>query len=219
MEEAKPTVTPAIVNSTPSKYNGHPFKEPSTYRSIVGGLLYATFTRPDIAFAVNKACQFMHDPTKEHWSYVKRILRYLKGTLNLGLHITKSDFKLSWHADADWAGCPDDRRSTGGYLTFLGANLISWSSSKQRTVAKSSKEAEYKAMAEVVAEISWLQQILQELHIPNLLKPEYEILERDKYFPQVARSPGDADRLLAENLKTDSAKLLLLKGNLFFPKN
>ncbi|KAM0053531.1 putative RNA-directed DNA polymerase [Helianthus debilis subsp. tardiflorus] len=150
--------------------------DPSRYRQTVGALQYATLTRPDIAFAVNKVCQFMHAPTENHWAGVKRILRYLKGTTHFGLlfrHNTGSRLQafsdshwatnLRAFSDSDWAGCPLDRRSTGGYAIYLGSNLISWSARKQRTVSRSSTESEYKAIADTVAELIWLKSLLHEL--------------------------------------------------------
>jgi hypothetical protein len=96
------------------------------YRSIVGALQYLILTRPDLAFAVNKVCQFLHAPTDEHWAAVKRILRYVKGCTKVSLKIVKnSSLLVSAFSDADCAGCLDDRRSTGGYAVFLGANLVS----------------------------------------------------------------------------------------------
>jgi len=109
----------------------------------------------------------MHDPREPHLALVKRILRYVKGTLSAGLHIgTGPVDKLVAYYDADWAGCPDSRRSTSGFCVFLGDSLVSWSSKQQTTVSRSSAEAEYRAVAHVVAECCWLRQLLQELHIP-----------------------------------------------------
>jgi histone deacetylase 1/2 len=138
------------------------------YRSLVGALQYLTLTRPDIAFAVNKVCQFLHDPTTSHWSDVKRILRYVKGIVNLGLKISPSKSMLvSAFSDADWAGCVDDRRSTGGFAVYLGGNLISWSARKQPTVSRSSTEAEYKSLANATAEMIWVQKLLTELGVQH----------------------------------------------------
>jgi hypothetical protein len=125
---------------------------------------YTTITRPDLTFPVNKVSQFFAQPTESHWQEVKRILRYIKGTLHYGLKILpSSDFNIIAFCDADWAGCPDDRRSTTGFAIFLGPNIISWSSKKQSTVSRSSTEVEYRAMAVTAAEVSWINALLEEL--------------------------------------------------------
>jgi histone deacetylase 1/2 len=142
------------------------------YRSVVGGLQYLTLTRPDISFAVNKVCQFLSQPTDVHWEAVKRILRYVKGTLQTGLCFRKSaSTGVSIFTDADWAGCVDDRRSTSGYAIFVGPNLVSWSSKKQPTVSRSSTEAEYKALANGAAEAMWISSLLKELGVPRQRTP------------------------------------------------
>jgi hypothetical protein len=106
-------------------------KEATQYRSIVGALQYLTLARPDICFAVNKVCQYLHAPTECHWAAVKRILRYVKSSTKLGLKINKTNSLLvSAFSDAHWAGCLDDRRSTSGFAIFLGSNMISWSARK-----------------------------------------------------------------------------------------
>uniref|UniRef100_A0ACD5W3B3 Uncharacterized protein n=1 Tax=Avena sativa TaxID=4498 RepID=A0ACD5W3B3_AVESA len=112
------------------------------------------------------ACLHMHAPRDRHLALVKRILRYLRGTTAHGLHLHRSStLDLLAYSDADWAGCPDTRRSTSGYAIFLGDALISWSSKRQPTVSRSSAEAEYRAVANVVAESCWLRQLLGELHV------------------------------------------------------
>jgi histone deacetylase 1/2 len=142
------------------------------YRSIVGGLQYLTLTRPDISFAVNKVCQFLSQPTDIHWESVKRILCYVRGTLETGLCIRKSPpTVVSIFTDADWAGCVDDRRSTSGFAVFVGPNLISWSSKKQPTVSRSSTEAEYKALANGAAEAIWVDSLLKELGVTRQRTP------------------------------------------------
>ena len=111
-------------------------------------------------------CQFLSQPTEIHWEAVKRILRYVKGTITTGLLFRKSlSTGVSIFTDVDWAGCVDDRRSTGGFAIFVGPNLISWSSKKQPTVSRSSTEAEYKALANGAAEAMWIESLLKELGV------------------------------------------------------
>lgn len=109
----------------------------------------------------------MHDPREPHLAALKRILRYIHGTLHLGLLLRPSaQFDLVVYSDADWAGYPDTRKSTSGYAVFLGDSLVSWSSKRQNTVSRSSAEAEYRGVANAVAKASWLRQLLCELHSP-----------------------------------------------------
>jgi len=153
-----------------SKIGSDTFSDPSLYRSVVGSLQYATITRPEIAYSVNKVCQFMSNPLESHWVAVKRILRYLKGTLTFGLQLHPAPIHkpLSLHVfcDADWAADPDDRRSTSGAAIFFGPNLISWWSKKQPVVARSSTKAGYRALAQATTDALWVQTLLQELNVP-----------------------------------------------------
>ncbi|KAG7966173.1 hypothetical protein I3843_08G036200 [Carya illinoinensis] len=132
-----------------SQNNGDPLENATEYRQLVGALQYLTLTRPYISFTVNQLCPFMHTPTSAHWTAAKRVLRYLKGSLNHGLLFTKGSLTLNAYSDSDWAGSPDDRRSTIGYAIYLGSCLISWSAKKQSVVSKSSTEAEEYAFADV----------------------------------------------------------------------
>ena len=165
MLAAKSCVTPCLPYQRLLKDDGMPFDDPTLYRSIVGALQYLTFTRPDIAFSVHQVCQFMQKPMQIHFVAVKRILRYLKGTLQSGIHYTKGSLDLLAYSDADWAGDPNDRRSTTGLIVFLGSNPVSWTSKKQQTVSRSSTEAEYRALSTTSAELDWVQQLLQFLGI------------------------------------------------------
>uniref|UniRef100_A0A803QHD5 Mitochondrial protein n=1 Tax=Cannabis sativa TaxID=3483 RepID=A0A803QHD5_CANSA len=132
-------------------------KDVTLYRSSVGALQYATVTRPDLAFCVNKVCQYMHQPLLSYWTAVKRILRYVAGTLDYGLLLKPvKDFSLEVFCEEDWASDPDDRRSTTGYCIYLGGNLVTWKSQKQATISRSSTEAEFQSLASVVSEVTWL---------------------------------------------------------------
>ena len=159
--------TPVDTKSKLSANNNAPFADPTTYRSLASALQYLTFTRPDISYAVQQICLHMHAPTNAHMSALKRIIRYLQGTSSHGLHLyTSSVDCLISYTDADWGGCPDTRRSTSGYCVFLGDNLVSWSSKRQPTLSRSSAEAEYRGVANVVYDSCWLRNLLLELHCP-----------------------------------------------------
>jgi hypothetical protein len=156
MIHSKGVPTPMLPKEKLSLHDGTPLspEDATRYRSVVGSLQYLSHTRPDISFSMNRVCQFLSKPTTEHWSVVKRILRYLHETIDMSLCFNKSGAPLlSAFSDADWAGDADDRRSTGGFAVFFGGNIISWSSRKQSTVSRSSTEAEYKAIADATAEV------------------------------------------------------------------
>ncbi|GJT91649.1 ribonuclease H-like domain-containing protein [Tanacetum coccineum] len=122
---------------------GDPVSNPTLYRRLAGALQYLTFTRPDISYAVQQVCLFMHDPQDPHFSTLKRILRYVRGTSTSGLQLYSSTTSsLVAYSDADWAGCPTTRRSTSGYC------------------------AEYWGVANAMAETCWLRNLLRELHTP-----------------------------------------------------
>ena len=165
MLDYKPMSTPLDVKLRPPEHST-PLADPSFYRGIVGALQYLTLNRPYLSYSVNYVSQFMHAPTVAHLKLVHYILRYLKGMISTGLHLTShTTLTLFAFSDADWAGCPTTRRSTTGYCTFLGSNIISWCAKKQHTISRSSTEAEYRAMANTAAELTWLTYILSDLRI------------------------------------------------------
>jgi hypothetical protein len=167
MSDCHPCTTPIDTQAKLSDIEGELVTDATDYRSLAGALQYLTLTRPDLSYAVQQICLHMHAPRQPHLALVKRVLRYVRGTLDLGLHLSaSSSTALTAYSDADWAGCPDTRRSTSGYCVYYGDSLISWSSKRQTTVSRSSAEAEYRAVAHVVAECCWLRQLLQELHRP-----------------------------------------------------
>nr|GEU39280.1 ribonuclease H-like domain-containing protein [Tanacetum cinerariifolium] len=147
--------------------DGEPVSDLTLYRSLAGALQYLTFTRPYISYAVQQVCLYMHDPRDPHFTALKRILRYVRGTIDHGLqlHVSSTALLTAYTDAADWAGCPVTRRSTSGYCVFLGDNLLSWSAKWHVTLSRSSAEAEYRGVANV-AETAWLRTLLLELHTP-----------------------------------------------------
>ena len=134
------------------------------YRKIVGKLIYLTLTRPDLCFAVNQVSQHMQEPKQRHWEMVNRILRYLRGTHDQGIWMGKNgNTEVVGYCDADWAGDRMDRRSTTGYCTLIGGNLVTWKTKKQKVVSCSSAEAEYRAMRRLTTECMWLKQLMHDL--------------------------------------------------------
>ncbi|GMI67117.1 hypothetical protein HRI_000381000 [Hibiscus trionum] len=159
--------TPMVSFPKLSKADGSPFSDPKLYRSTVGALLYVCHTRPDLSFAVNKVSQFMQNPTDIHWSAVKRILRYLKGTVEFGLWFSDQSLPLQLQvfSDADWGSDIDDRRSISGHCVCFGLHLLCWSSRKQRSVSRSTAEAEYRSLADSTCDLLWIQAVLQDMGV------------------------------------------------------
>ena len=135
------------------------------YQAVVGSLLYlSNKTRPDIAYAVSSVARYSSKPTRDHWTAVKRILRYLKGTHDYGLlYQKKASVELLGYSDADWAGDVGDRKSTSGYVFFLGGAAVSWKSCKQTSVALFTAEAEYIALSGAFQEAMWFQQLIADV--------------------------------------------------------
>ncbi|XP_057515431.1 uncharacterized mitochondrial protein AtMg00810-like [Amaranthus tricolor] len=153
MSQRKPVSTPVATSGKLCTNVGSPCADPTLYRSLAGALQYLTFARPDISYAVQQVCLYMHDPRVEYMATIHRILRYVKGTLHHDLQLYRSTIStLLSYTDTDWGGCSVTRRSTSGYCVFLGDNLFSWYAKRQPTVSKSSAEAEYRGVTNVVSE-------------------------------------------------------------------
>ncbi|KAH9667197.1 retrovirus-related pol polyprotein from transposon RE1 [Citrus sinensis] len=162
--DCKGIETPFSTSEKLKKDVGNRFHDPTLYRSVIGSLQYAVLTRPELAFSINKFSQFMSDPRQPHWVACKRVLMYLKNTMNMCLSFKKSKhLDLIAYTDADWTTDPNDRRSISGYCVYLGDNLVAWSSRKQGIVARSTVESEYRAMALCSTEITWINSLLGEL--------------------------------------------------------
>lgn len=168
MENCKPAPTPMDP--------GHKLKlttedevvvDQEMYQSAVGSLLYLSIaSRPDIAYAVSYAARYTSKPTSVHWTVVKRVMRYLKGTLDLGLRYSGEGSEgdtMSAFCDADWAGDLDERKSTSGYVLMLSNAAVSWKSKKQTVIALSTAEAEYVALSTATQEVSWMRKLLDDL--------------------------------------------------------
>lgn len=172
MDQAHSISTPVEVKSGKNKlFEMYKDKEVSEkpYRQLVEALMYlAVATRPDIAYAATYLGQFNHCHIKEHWVAAKRVLRYLRGTINHGLCFRYSKSPVTGYTDAEWGGCSYDRRSYTGYVFLISGAAISWKSQKQRTVALSSTEAEYMALSEATKESIYLQSVLVELGLVEL---------------------------------------------------
>jgi hypothetical protein len=165
MADCKLCTTPVDLQAKLAVNSGPPVADVSQFRSIAEALQYLTFTWPDITYVVQQICLHMHDPRGHHLTAMKHILRYLRGMPDFGFS-RSSSFDLVVYTDANWASCPDTRRSTSGYVVFLEDNLVSWSAKRQTVVSCSSAEAEYRAVANDVVEATWLRQLLHELQAP-----------------------------------------------------
>ncbi|GJZ23724.1 retrovirus-related pol polyprotein from transposon TNT 1-94 [Tanacetum coccineum] len=156
-ESCDPVDTPMVEKSKLDEDKEGKSVDPSHYRGMIGTLLYLTASRPDLQFAICMCARYQARPTEKHLNAVKRIFRYLKGTVHRGLWYPKdSSFALTAFADADHAGCQDTRRSTSGSVQLLGDRLVSWSSKRQKSAAISSTEAEYIALSGCCAQVLWM---------------------------------------------------------------
>ena len=171
MMDAKPQLTPlphkcVLVERAPDE---DPLPPQYPYRALVGSLLYVgMWTRPDISFAVSQVARFQQDPTENHWHAAKHILRYLKGTRDLGLTFSspKGDAQgelLRGYVDASWGEDPSTRKSQSGFVFTLGNAAIAWKSKLQTTVALSSTEAEYLALSTAVKDALFLRNLMGDL--------------------------------------------------------
>jgi len=164
MMNCAPAITP--MNHKLAADMGDILPDPSSYRRLIGKLIYLTNTRPDITHAVQHLSQFVSAPTSIHQQAAMRILRYLKKTPGNGIFLAaNSEAQLKGYSDSDWAGCVETRKSVTGYIIYFGNSPVSWRSKKQPTVSRSSTEAEYRALAATTCEIQWLKYLLDDIGI------------------------------------------------------
>nr|CAE03643.1 OSJNBa0060N03.8 [Oryza sativa Japonica Group] len=186
------STTPIDRNHQLCAQSGDPVDK-EAYQRLVGRLIYLCHTRPDISYAVSVVSRYMHDPRTGHLDVVHKILRYLKGTPGKGLWFMKNGhLNVEGYCDADWASSMDDRRSTSGYYVFVGGNLVSWRSKKQAVVARSTAEAEYRAMALSLSEMLWMRSLFTELRV---LRSDTVMLHCDNRSAiSIANNPVQHDR-------------------------
>ena len=164
MLECKPVDTLIVQNHELGEYSNQAPTDKGRYRRLVGKLIYLSHTCPNIAYVVSIVNQFMHNPSEDHMDVITRILRYLKSSPGKGLMFSKNDhLRINGYADADWAGNISGRRSTLGYFMFAGRNLVTWRSKKQKVVALSSTEIEFRGMTKWVCELLWIKRLLTKL--------------------------------------------------------
>jgi hypothetical protein len=163
--DSKPSPTPYDSSVTLRK-NKNDNRDQLRYSQIVGSLMYlASATRPDISFAVSKLSRYMSNPGDDHWHALERVLRYLKGTMNYGIHYSGHPAVLDGYSDANWISDIDQIYSTSGYVFTLGAGTVSWRSCKQTILTKSTMEAELTALDTAYAEAEWLCELLSDLSV------------------------------------------------------
>nr|GEY86901.1 uncharacterized mitochondrial protein AtMg00810-like [Tanacetum cinerariifolium] len=144
-----------------------PLSDPSSYRTLIGKLIYLTISRPEIAFAAQLLSQFSQSLTISHMQALHRVLRYIKLSPGQGLFFLRfNPLNRQAYCDSDWDTCPTSRRPVTCFGIFLSNSLISWQSKKKLVVSRSSTEAEYRALTNCSCEITWLNSLLQDLHIP-----------------------------------------------------
>ena len=197
---SKPVSSPLPKGLGLSTDQGEILEDPEVYRRLVGRLLYLNITRPDLSYATQHLSQFLSCPRKPHLQAAMYVVRYLKHTINMGLFYSAScDLNLTAYSDADWSSCLFSSRSLSAYCVFLGNHLVSWKTKKQRTVSKSSAEAEYRSMSTTASEIVWLEGLLQDLQV-NVTLPIYMYCD-NQAAEHIAQNPVFHER--TKHLKRD----------------
>lgn len=216
MQDSHPVSTPSDTDSKLTKKTAEDeAADQQVYQAAVGSLLYlSTKTRPDISFAVGSAARFSSDPSQAHWRAVKRIMRYLRGTVDLGLlyHGGSGPDQCIGYSDADWGGSRDDRKSTSGYVFTWSGGAISWRSRKQSCVALSTAESEYVALSGATQEAKWIAELIGDLTAQSPQK--MTILEDNQSAISIAKNPQYHGRTKHIDIKFHFVRSQVENGNI-----
>ena len=190
--DCKPADTPIVQNHKLREYSDHVPTNKERYQRLVGKLIYLSHTHLDIAYAVSIVSQFMLCPNEDHMDAVIRILHYLKSSPRKGLMFSQNNhLDIEGYTDADWAGNISDRKSISSYFTFVGGNLVTWRSKKQKVVALSSAEAEFRGIIKGICELLWLKRLLTEIGFAP--SSEMDLFCDNKAAIEIARNPVQHD--------------------------
>jgi Reverse transcriptase (RNA-dependent DNA polymerase) len=221
MSDCNPVATPMELGAKLSKLEGWEAVDSNTYRSMIGNLRYLTCTRSNITFVVGVASWFMEDPRYPHLKAVKRILRYAKGTEDLGLFYHKTNiFELAGYVDSDWCGDIDDWKSISGYALYMGGITFTWLSKKQPIVTLSTCEAEYVVASLGMSYAIWLRRLPQELKCPQLESTEIQVDKKSAI--ELAKNPVHHERSkhivvrfhsIREHIKDGKVRVIHVQSN------
>lgn len=193
MEECNPVATPMELGTKLSKFEGGDRVDVKKYQSLVGSLRYLTCTRPDIAYSVGIVIRFMKEPKYSHLKAIKRIFQYIRGTESLGLIYSETnEYKLVGYSDSNWCGDVDDRKSTLGYVFYMGDTSFTWLSKKQPIVTLSTCEAEYVVASWCVCHKIWLRNLLYKLKLQQYEATKIRV--DNKSTIELAKNPMHHER-------------------------
>lgn len=216
MLECQPVNTPIEQNHGLTILSNKTPTNKERYQRLVGRLIYLSHTRPDIAYAVSVVSRFMHAPNEDHMKAVTRILHYLKSSPGKGLFFAKNgNLGVEGYTDADWAGDKSDGKSTSGYFTFVGGNLVTWRSKKQKLVALSSAESEFRGMVHGVCELLWIKRIMRDLNFE--VKESMRLHCDNQAAVKIANNPVLHDRTKHVEIDRHFIKDHLEKGTIKLP--
>ena len=184
MENCASAPTPMTKVPLKKAPKGYKCEKPllKAYQSLVGELMHLMVqTRPDLAQSVSTLAQFMSNPTEEHWTAANRVLRYLQGTMYIGICYSRTlgVWSMSVWTDSSWGEDPDDSRSTNGYVVLMGGGPAAWRSTKQQSVALSSTEAEYMGQTMAATQVMWTRGLLKELQIEGTIPKDATVIYAD----------------------------------------